>query len=318
MFIPSVFFFGFLYLMSFLLVISSEDWFLIWVGLEINMMTFLIMVYRRWSMKVIEVCMKYFFIQSLGSAFLIGILYLGWSMVGGLSFMILSYKIGAGPFFYWFPNMCSGLDWGSCFMLMLFQKMLPLCLIFMFVHWVMWIVMLISLMVGIMGSFNQNNVKELLGYSSIHHLGWILIISISKNLMWFIYLIVYGMVMLGVLINFYKNKIVNFFMMYKCKNKMWLIVGMLSMAGMPPLLGFLLKWMALINIMNLGLLYVMVLIMVSLVMLYVYMQIMYDMMLGSSDEISWFSKMKLYEYMVDIVGMMGMVMGISFMFFMFM
>nr|YP_009655366.1 NADH dehydrogenase subunit 2 [Epeus alboguttatus]QCL18083.1 NADH dehydrogenase subunit 2 [Epeus alboguttatus] len=311
---PSMWYFMFMYLISFIVVMSSEDWFMVWLGLEINMMSFLILIYKRYDIKMIESCMKYFFIQSLGSALMMSILYLDWVMIGGLCLLILSYKVGAGPFFYWFPSVCGGLDWLSCYMLMFFQKFLPLGLIYMFIHWFVWILVLVGLLVGVLGSFNQSNIKELLAYSSIHHLGWIMLIMMKGNLSWMLYLLMYGLVLFSIIHVLILNNIIYFYMMYKCKNKIWFILGMLSMAGMPPLLGFFLKWMALMNIMNLGLMYVVMLVLVSVIMLYIYIRMIYDVIMGSSMKSLWIDKgLILYGKEGDMLGMMGLFLGLFFM-----
>nr|YP_009058773.1 NADH dehydrogenase subunit 2 [Plexippus paykulli]AIM52639.1 NADH dehydrogenase subunit 2 [Plexippus paykulli] len=314
MVIPSLMFFMFLYLMSFGMVLGGEDWFLIWLGLEINMMSFLILLYRRYDMSVIESCMKYFFIQSLGSALLISILYGGGGVLGSMSSLILGFKIGAGPFYYWFPSVCSGLNWGSCFMLMLFQKVLPLCLIFMLIHWVIWIIISISLVMGVLGSFNQSSMSELMAYSSIHHLGWILIIVMNSSLSWMIYLMVYGFVLLSVVLLMISNEVVNFNEMFMSESKVWFVVSMLSMAGMPPLLGFFLKWMALINVISFGLFYVLALVLVSVIMLYVYLRVVYDCVMGGGVEVSWvlLKDRTQYGLMIDMSGMLGVVVGLYF------
>nr|YP_026091.1 NADH dehydrogenase subunit 2 [Habronattus oregonensis]AAT02502.1 NADH dehydrogenase subunit 2 [Habronattus oregonensis] len=311
MFIPSVYCFLFLYLISFAVVMSGEDWFLIWLGLEINMMSFLILIYRRYSLGVVESCMSYFFIQSLGSAMLISLFYLGWDYLGGAVGLILSYKIGAGPFFYWFPSVCGGLEWFSCFVLMLFQKILPILLICMFIHWVLWLVIIISLIVGVFGSFNQNNIKQLLAYSSIHHLGWILMIVMKENYVWFFYLMLYGVILYMVVALLIDDEIVSLSMVYSCNKKVWFIVSMLSMAGMPPLLGFYLKWMALLNIVNYSMVFLMLLVFSSVIMLYIYVRMIYSVIMSGGLEMSWMWDMNmLYNYKIDLLGMMGVLGGL--------
>nr|YP_009562233.1 NADH dehydrogenase subunit 2 [Cheliceroides longipalpis]QAU56479.1 NADH dehydrogenase subunit 2 [Cheliceroides longipalpis] len=313
MLIPSIYCFMFMYIMSFIMVLSSEDWFLIWLSLEINMMSFILLIYRRYSLKVIECCLSYFFIQSLGSAFLISMLYNDLYEFKSMICLILSYKIGAGPFFYWFPTMCLGIDWLSCYLLMMMQKFIPLLLMFMFIHWVLWIIMLISLFMGVFGSFNQINIKGLMAYSSIHHLGWIIMVGMSNKLMWMIYLLLYGMVLLSVVILFMKNETIDLFKMYNSSDKFWFILSMMSMAGIPPLLGFYLKWMALYNIMMVSEIMLMILIMVSVLMLYIYMRVVYDVMMMGGLGNSWLN-FNLYknEFMADVVGSLGMVLGLFF------
>lgn len=282
--IPSIYCFIFIYIIRFMIVIGGEDWFLVWIGLEINIISFLILIYRRYSLRVIESCLKYFFIQSLGSALLIRIFYLNNYMIGGISFLILRFKIGAGPFFYWFPSICSGIEWRSCLILIIFQKILPLLLIGIFIHWILWYVVIIRLFIGILGSFNQRNIKQLIAYSSIHHLGWILLIIERGEIRWILYLFVYGLVLFRVVGLLIIDDVVDFSIIFSSKNRTIFIIGILRIAGIPPLLGFFLKWIALVKIIEVNILYLIILIVVSIVILYIYIRIVYNIFIGGGTE----------------------------------
>lgn len=283
--IPSIYCFIFLYIIRFIIVIRREDWFLVWMGLEINIISFLILIYRRYRVGVIESCLKYFFIQSLGSVLFIRIFYLNYYILGGILFLILRFKIGAGPFFYWFPSICSGIEWSSCYILIIYQKILPLLLIRIFIHWILWFVVIISLMIGVLGSFNQNNIKQLIAYSSIHHLGWIIIIIMGrKSIRWILYLGIYMLVLFSVVGLLLKDDIIDLSSIYVSKNKFMFIIGILRIAGMPPLLGFFLKWIALVRIIEINIIYIIILIIVSITILYVYIRIVYDVFIGGGIE----------------------------------
>lgn len=307
--IPSFYCFLFLYLIRFVIVIRREDWFLVWIGLEINIISFLILIYRRYRVGEVESCLKYFFIQSLGSALLIRIFYLNYYMSGGILFLILIYKIGAGPFFYWFPSLCSGINWGSCFILMLFQKILPLLLARLFIHWILWMVVVISLFIGILGSFNQRNLKQLIAYSSVHHLGWIILVIIMGDYKWFLYLVLYGLVLFSVVILLIRDCISDLSGIFVSKNKIVFLIGILRMAGIPPLLGFFLKWMALIRIIEINFIYVMFLVLSSVVMLYIYIRIVYDVFIGGGVVGCEDYILYKYGYGVEIISFVGIVLG---------
>ena len=65
-----------MYCFRFGAVWGREEWFVVWLGLEINILRFLyfIGVYRKESREVVG---KYYFVQRLGSGCLLGMLYLG-------------------------------------------------------------------------------------------------------------------------------------------------------------------------------------------------------------------------------------------------
>lgn len=308
--IPSIYCFVFRYMISFVIVIRREDWFLVWIGLEINMISFLILVYKRYRIMIGESCLKYFFIQRIGSSLFISLFYLSFYEVGGIILLVLRLKIGAGPFFFWFPSICSGLDWISCYILILFQKILPLILIFMFVHWILWIIIFIRLFLGVLGSFNQVNIKQLLAYSSINHLGWIIMIGLFKGMRWIIYLLLYGILLLRVVILLVKDNVIDFSKIYLSKNKLVFMIGILSIGGIPPLLGFFLKWIALVSIFNVRNIFLFILVVVSVIILYIYIRIVYDVILIRGNE--WCNDIFHIFYIsnVEVIRVFGIMLGI--------
>lgn len=158
------------------------------------------LIYRRLDENCLESCLKYFFIQSIGSAIFIGILYLGKKEIRGVLILILRYKMGAAPIYFWFPSVCRGLRWISCFILMSFQKLLPLILLLViYIGWLILFVIIIRLILGTFGSFNQSDFKQLIAYSSIHHLGWIILCNIYNDIVWFLYLIIYRFIIFSII-----------------------------------------------------------------------------------------------------------------------
>lgn len=286
-----------------------EDWFLVWMGLEVNIMSFLILIYRRYRVGVVESCMRYFFIQSLGSALFVVSFYLNYYLIGGVVFLVLRYKVGAGPFFYWFPSLCAGVDWISCYVLILFQKILPLLLISLFVHWILWFIVIVGLIVGVLGSFNQSNIKQLMAYSSIHHLGWIFLVMIKGDFRWILYLAIYGLVLFSVVGLLISRNIIDFSLIFICKNKLAFMLAILRMAGIPPLLGFFIKWMALVRIINENMLYLMMLVFLSVVILYVYIRIVYDVFIGGGLIMSVDYIFNKREYNLEMISVFGVVLG---------
>lgn len=67
-------------------------------------------MFERYRIMNIESCYKYFFVQSLGSAIFMGLLYINIEYMGFLICLVLRYKIGAGPFFFWFISVCFGVS----------------------------------------------------------------------------------------------------------------------------------------------------------------------------------------------------------------
>lgn len=267
-----------------------DDWFLIWIGLEINIMSFLFLFYYQKRIVNIESCMKYFFVQSVGSALFIRSLYFivgeEWDYIRRI---ILRYKLGAGPFFFWFPSVVKGLGWIGAFFLITIQKIIPLILLIIFVRWMLWIILILSLVVGLLGSFNQRDVKILFAYSSIHHLGWLLICELADVGVWFYYLLIYSMV-LSIVVILYYYEINRFMEVMKWKNKWWFFLGVMRLAGVPPLLGFFLKWLAFYYILRMNYFIIIFMIILSVIIFYIYIRVIYDILVGGVFNTGWFYK----------------------------
>nr|AJR33126.1 NADH dehydrogenase subunit 2 [Cyrtophora moluccensis] len=298
-------FFSF-YIISIIMTISCSNWFLVWIGLEINMMSFIALMYSRNSVSV-ETCMKYFFIQSLGSGILMTMFYSEVKMFDFLLLSVLSYKMGGGPFYYWFPSICESLSWLGCFFLMTIQKVLPMMMISLAVSSLMWLIVIISMFVGAVGSMNQKSVKRLMAYSSIHHIGWMMMGNFLAESMWTVYLLMYSMLLLGIIWVLSKDKILEMGMLMSMSTKWTFALGMLSLGGMPPMLGFYLKWWMFYNLLMVDISVLVLMVMMSVLMFYVYLRISYSILMSSASMYSWMSRAKnKYKISMDFLYMMGL------------
>lgn len=87
--------------------------------------------------------------------------------------------MGIFPFHFWFPGVIAGLPWLSCLFLSTWQKVGPLFLIISLleVNLITWLLLTFcvvasgSRLLGGLGGINQTQVRALLAYSSIGHLG---------------------------------------------------------------------------------------------------------------------------------------------------
>lgn len=307
--------FIFLYFVRFFLVMRGDDWFIIWIGLEINILSFIIIIYKRYRQNSIESCMKYFFVQRLGSAMLLGIFYINKEVLGELILMVLSYKVGAAPMYFWFPTICRGIEWVSCFLLLSFQKVLPLILIIIFSSWVIWIIVVLRLILGTLGSFGQRNIKNLVAYSSIHHLGWIFLCNVFSDEVWIVYLILYSIIIFGIIIVLSNNEIIYFFIIDKWKNRMWFAFSILRIAGIPPMLGFFLKWIAFFFILRINVFYIIFIIFMSVIIFYVYFRVIYDVFIYNNRKMCSMKYLNKVRYIgvIDFVRIVGLVRGLGLM-----
>lgn len=127
---------------------------------------------------------------------------------------------------------------------------------------------------------------------------------------WLLYLILYILVLFGVVGLLIKDDVIDLSTMFVSKNKIMFIIGILRIAGIPPLLGFFLKWMALIRIIEINILYLLILVIVSVVILYIYIRIVYDVFIGGGEELC--EDYILYKKIsnMEILSVVGILIGI--------
>nr|WMQ78026.1 NADH dehydrogenase subunit 2 [Spatalia doerriesi] len=295
-------FFFFMLFFSTLISISSNSWLGCWIGLEINLLSFIPMINNINNMFSTEASLKYFLIQSIASInFLFSILMkmilmknfesnLFISIMINLSLLM---KMGSAPFHFWFPNIMEGLSWFNNFILMTWQKISPMILLsYYFNLKFIMIISILNVIIGAMGGLNQTSLRKIMAFSSINNLGWLLCaIMISENL-WLFYFLFYSLlisIMCFLFYNlnmFYINQLfinnMNFMI------KINLMINFLSLGGLPPFLGFFPKWI-LINFLIMKNFYLLtfIFVMMSLITLFFYIRIAYSSFLFNFTKMKW-------------------------------
>nr|YP_001586124.1 NADH dehydrogenase subunit 2 [Reishia clavigera]AAZ74634.1 NADH dehydrogenase subunit 2 [Reishia clavigera] len=222
--LPFSYIFMMVMVMGTLLSVSSFHWLSIWAGLEINLIGFLpLLVYQK-STSESESAVKYFIVQALGSSMLIFGSLIAFNMsftwdlyTSSLSHSVgllvilsgLCMKLGLFPFHYWLPSVMAGLPWITCLFLATWQKFAPLFLFLCLLELSESYMLILSLcvisagssIVGGIGGMNQTQVRALLAYSSIGHLGWMTFALLHSEWSMKFYLLVYVLVSLFVFIS---------------------------------------------------------------------------------------------------------------------
>nr|YP_010716058.1 NADH dehydrogenase subunit 2 [Parnassius hide]WDE75768.1 NADH dehydrogenase subunit 2 [Parnassius hide] len=327
-------FFYFILFFSTLISISANSWLGCWIGLEINLLSFIPLISNSKNLLSSEAALKYFLTQSIASInFLFSILlkmilFQNFEINNLFSILINSsmlMKMGSTPFHFWFPNIIEGLSWFNCFILMTWQKISPMILLsyYMNNNFLMFI-MIFNVIVGTMGGINQTSLRKLLSFSSINNLGWMLAALMMTENLWIFYLMMYSFLisimcfffnMLGI---YYINQL--FIMNMSFSLKMSLLINFLSLGGLPPFLGFFPKWI-IINFLILNKLFIIsfIFIMMSLIMLFFYIRIMYSSIMFNYLKMKWFKNfMKNYLLLIMNIFSMISLLGMIFSTFMFM
>nr|YP_010582948.1 NADH dehydrogenase subunit 2 [Typhlocyba choui]UGN61394.1 NADH dehydrogenase subunit 2 [Typhlocyba choui] len=263
--------------MSILMSISSSNWIMIWCGLEISLISFIPLMLSKKKMTS-ESTMKYFITQSISSTMLmLGMMIMIMKGDYNYEYMLMSsllIKMGVPPFHSWVPTVVEGLSIMPMMILLTINKIAPLT-IMSFLKMKLSLIIFITMIVGSIMSLNQNSIKKMIGYSSIFNMSFILSI-IKSNLMWTLYLVFYFllMFMLSLILKMTNNNFINQMVFSDSMvNKMTLWTTLLSLGGMPPMIGFYTKYMVMtlmIEMKFLTLIFMMV--MTSLVVMFFYLR----------------------------------------------
>nr|YP_009764326.1 NADH dehydrogenase subunit 2 [Orthopygia glaucinalis]QIS91165.1 NADH dehydrogenase subunit 2 [Orthopygia glaucinalis] len=325
-------FFYFILFFSTLISISSTSWFGCWIGLEINLLSFIPLISSPNNMVSSEASLKYFLIQSIASInFLFCIImkmiiFQNFEINNLMAILInssLLMKMGASPFHFWFPNVVEGLSWLNNYILMTWQKITPMILLsyFFYNNFIMFIFILNSI-IGALGGLNQTSLRKLMAFSSINNLGWMLAsISISENL-WIFYLSFYSflislMCALFYLMNVYFiNQLFIFNVNYSIK--LFFFINFLSLGGLPPFIGFFPKWI-IINFLLINKLFIItfIFIMMSLIMLFFYIRIIYSSFMFNYMKLKWIKLFLKNKYInilniISFISLLGMIFSTFF------
>nr|QWX95598.1 NADH-ubiquinone oxidoreductase chain 2 [Plectropoda cruciata] len=288
---------------SSLVTLSANNWLGMWMGLEMNLMSFIPLISKSKNKKSSQAMMIYFLSQSIGSITLLfsvlinSLVFTSPALINELTTIMIMIsimiKVGASPFHFWLPEMMVNLNWLECLLLMTWQKMAPLTILsnIMPNNWFMYTSIMLSVAVGSISGLNQTSLRKILAYSSINHLGWMMMFM-SMNTSWYKYLIIYSILitMICLLMNmknvFFINQLVS--SSPSVMEKLTYVTLMFSIGGLPPFLGFLPKWMVIQSLIN-SELYLLLLIMMlfSLLTLFYYLRMMMSFILLYSTINKW-------------------------------
>nr|YP_009564765.1 NADH dehydrogenase subunit 2 [Henosepilachna vigintioctopunctata]QAY82216.1 NADH dehydrogenase subunit 2 [Henosepilachna vigintioctopunctata] len=249
-------------IMGTLISISSFSWFSMWMGLEVNMLSFIPLMNEKNNPLSSEASFKYFIIQAISSmlilfnflSFLISKEYLT-----PLNFLLeiifnsaLLMKLGMAPFHFWLPEIMEGISWMNTFFLLTWQKIAPMILIMYNSQMNLFLISIIilSLLISGLKNWNQTSIKKILAFSSINHMGWMLSIILLNQSLWSFYFIFYVFIsfsMIWMFKNSWTPSIQDFFKILNSNKsmKMFFMFNFFSLGGLPPFLGFFPKWMIL-------------------------------------------------------------------------
>ena len=316
-------------------MVSANDLMILYLGLELQSLAlYVVASMRRESLKSTEAGMKYFVLGALSS----GLLLYGASLVYGysgstnfqsivtsldsssrsLGFMFgmilvvagLAFKISAVPFHMWTPDVYEGAPTPITAFLSTAPKIAAMALFARVVHdaffvmiaeWqqIVALMSVLSMFVGAIAAIGQTNIKRLMAYSSIAHMGYALIGLASGTVFglqaMLVYMAIYVTMNIGTfafILSMEKDgqPVTDIYSLNQLGVKqpgraLAMLVLLFSLAGVPPLVGFFGKLYVLRAAYDAGLIWLAVLgVLASVIGAYYYLRLIYLMYFGENQD----------------------------------
>nr|YP_010947961.1 NADH dehydrogenase subunit 2 [Omosudis lowii]WMI34898.1 NADH dehydrogenase subunit 2 [Omosudis lowii]BAR45902.1 NADH dehydrogenase subunit 2 [Omosudis lowii] len=283
---------------------ASSHWLLAWMGLEINTLAIIPLMTQHHHPRAVEAATKYFLTQATAAALILfasttnawltgewDIQQLSHPLASTIVILALALKIGLAPVHFWLPEVLQGLDLTTGLILSTWQKLAPFALILQMTSAnapLLVFLGLLSTLVGGWGGLNQTQLRKILAYSSIAHLGWMILILQFAPSLTLLSLLLYIIMTSATFLTFKLNNATNINSLATSWSKAPALtalvpLALLSLGGLPPLSGFMPKWLILQELTKQGLPLTATLAALSaLLSLYFYLRLCYAMTLTIS------------------------------------
>nr|YP_009944070.1 NADH dehydrogenase subunit 2 [Tyrannus savana]ADU32692.1 NADH dehydrogenase subunit II [Tyrannus savana]QOD95914.1 NADH dehydrogenase subunit 2 [Tyrannus savana] len=247
------------------ITISSNHWMMAWTGLEINTLAILPLISKSHHPRAIEASTKYFLVQAAASTLLLfSSMSNAWftgqwditQLTHPASCMLLtaaiSMKLGLVPFHFWFPEVLQGSSLMTSLLLATIMKFPPTILLFLtspsLNPTLLSVMAIASAALGGWMGLNQTQIRKIMAFSSISHLGWMTIILIYNPKLMLITFYLYSLTTSAIFFALNSTNTLKLSTLMTMWSKIpilatTLMLTLLSLAGLPPLTGFLPKWL---------------------------------------------------------------------------
>nr|YP_009311724.1 NADH dehydrogenase subunit 2 [Aborichthys elongatus]BAV70744.1 NADH dehydrogenase subunit 2 [Aborichthys elongatus] len=292
-----------------ILTFASSHWLLAWMGLEINTLAIIPLMAQHHHPRAIEATTKYFLTQATAAAMILfaattnawlmgewAINNMAHPLPSTIIIAALALKIGLAPMHFWLPEVLQGLDLTTGLILSTWQKLAPFALIIQMAHIinpeVLTMLGILSTLIGGWGGLNQTQLRKILAYSSISHMGWMIIILQYTPQLTLLALMTYILMTASMFLSLKTASATKINALVTMGTKMPILtattaLALLSLGGLPPLTGFMPKWMILQEMTKQGLpLTATIMALTALLSLYFYLRLCYAMTLTMSPNLT--------------------------------
>nr|AFN88625.1 NADH dehydrogenase subunit 2 [Etheostoma scotti] len=253
---------------------ASSHWLLAWMGLEMNTLAIIPLMAQHHHPRAVEATTKYFLTQATAAAMILfasttnawltgqwDIQQMTHPLPVTLITLALALKVGLAPVHSWLPEVLQGLDLTTGLILSTWQKLAPFALLLQIQPTNSYLLIalgLTSMLVGGWGGLNQTQLRKILAYSSIAHLGWMIVVLQFSPSLTLLTLVMYLVMTLSTFLVFKLAKSTSINMLATSWAKAPTLAALtplvlLSLGGLPPLTGFMPKWLILQELAKQGL-----------------------------------------------------------------
>nr|YP_004300460.1 NADH dehydrogenase subunit 2 [Microtus fortis calamorum]ADZ23245.1 NADH dehydrogenase subunit 2 [Microtus fortis calamorum] len=255
-----------------IITMLSSNLFLMWIGLEMNLLALIPLMNNSPNPRSTEAATKYFLTQATASMILLFSILMNFKQLGlwtfqpetdstimAATFISLAIKLGLAPFHSWLPEVTQGIKLNVGLILLTWQKIAPLSILFQFYTLVNPALLILSaitsVLIGAWNGLNQTQTRKILAYSSIAHMGWMVSILPYNPSLTILNLLIYIAMTVPMFFVFHMHSFTSITSMSLMWNKMPMALPMISLillstGGLPPLTGFLPKWIIITELMK--------------------------------------------------------------------
>nr|BCG29447.1 NADH dehydrogenase subunit 2 [Mus musculus] len=282
-----------------MITMSSTNLMLMWVGLEFSLLAIIPMLINKKNPRSTEAATKYFVTQATASMIILLAIVLNYKQLGtwmfqqqtnslilNMTLMALSMKLGLAPFHFWLPEVTQGIPLHMGLILLTWQKIAPLSILIQIYpllnSTIILMLAITSIFMGAWGGLNQTQMRKIMAYSSIAHMGWMLAILPFNPSLTLLNLMIYIILTIPMFMALMLNSSMTINSISLLWNKTPAMLTMislmlLSLGGLPPLTGFLPKWIIITELMkNNCLIMATLMAMMALLNLFFYTRLIYS------------------------------------------